>query len=100
MASIRYFMIVLSVVAFGCASRGEDDQVATGLTEAKAIDIAASAMSKKFPDTFAECKPYEAKLADGVWHVRGTLPEGVLGGTPEARVRDADGVVIEVFHTQ
>lgn len=91
--------LVTVALLIGCSSRG-GNQPAIGLTNVKAIEIATPAMSKKFPDSFEECKPYRAKLSDGVWHVYGTLPDGVAGGTPEARVRDTDGVVIEVFHSQ
>jgi hypothetical protein len=70
------------------------------LTETKAIDIAAAAMLKQFPDSFEKCKPYRAKLAEGIWHVYGTVPGGGPGGTPEAHVRDKDGVVLRTFHSQ
>ena len=92
-------LLVAVALLFGCSSRGSN-QPTIGLTNATAIEIATPAMSKKFPDSFDDCKPYRAQLSDGVWHVYGTLPDGVAGGTPEARVRDTDGVVIEVFHSQ
>lgn len=66
------------------------------LTDAKAIEIATLALSKKFPASFEKCKPYRAKLAMGIWHVYGTVP----GGAPEAHVRDRDGAVVRAFHSQ
>ena len=93
---ISLLLLVAVTLLFGCSSRG-GNQPAVGLTNATAIEIATPAMSKKFPDSFDDCKPYRAQLSDGVWHVYGTLPDGVAGGTPEARVRDTEGVVIEVF---
>lgn len=70
------------------------------MTEAMAIAIAAREMSRKFPDSFERCKPYRARLADGVWQVYGTVPGGGPGGTPEAHVRDSDGSVLKTFHSQ
>jgi hypothetical protein len=35
-----------------------------------------------------------------VWHVRGTIPDGAFGGTPEAKVSDSDGRIVEVTATQ
>jgi beta-lactamase regulating signal transducer with metallopeptidase domain len=70
------------------------------LTDVSAISIATPKMSKKFPESFERCKPYRAKLADGIWHVYGTTPGGAPGGTPEAHVRDANGIVLKVFHSQ
>lgn len=45
-------------------------------------------------------KPYRATLANGVWHVVGTVPQGKRGGSPEAMICASDGLVIKVFHTQ
>jgi hypothetical protein len=39
-------------------------------------------------------------IREGVWKVSGSLPGGGRGGTPEATVRDSDGKVLEVFHSQ
>jgi len=68
--------------------------------DVEAIEIATAALSEKFPGSYAKYKPYRAKLSNGVWHVYGTIPGGGPGGTPEARIRDADGVVIRIFHSQ
>jgi len=70
------------------------------LSEATVLMVAEPAMAKRFPKSYLECKPYHAELKNGIWIVRGTLPPDVVGGTPEATVRDSDGKVIEVFHTQ
>jgi len=70
------------------------------LSEAAVLEIAEPAMAKRFPESYLEHKPYHAELKNGIWTVTGTLPPGVVGGTPEATVRDSDGKVIEVFHTQ
>jgi hypothetical protein len=70
------------------------------ITAAEAVAIAEPALAAGFPDSFEDCRPYRADYRDGIWHVRGTLPEGMLGGTPEAEVRDADGEILRIFHTQ
>ena len=68
---------------------------------AVAIDIAVSAMEREMPPEYLEkYKPYRAELVDGVWHVFGTVAGGGPGGSPEARIRDADGVVLSVAHGQ
>lgn len=70
------------------------------LTDAEAIEIASRALLKKYTAFFEKCKPYHAKLAKGIWHVYGTVPGGGPGGTPEAHVRDTDGVVVRAFLSQ
>ena len=70
------------------------------MTEANVLLVAEPAMAKGFPKSYLENKPYHAEFRNGIWAVRGTLPPDVVGGTPEATVRDRDGKVIEVFHTQ
>lgn len=70
------------------------------LTGRQAIDIASAAMSDEFPESFKKHQPYRARFTNAVWHVYGTIPGGGPGGTPEALIRDADGVVVTVFHTQ
>ena len=80
----------------GCGSHSSESR----MTEAVVLEVAKPAMAKRFPESYLEHKPYHASFQDGVWTVRGTLSKNVVGGTPEATVRDADGKVIEVFHTQ
>jgi hypothetical protein len=43
-------------------------------------------------------KPYHASLKDGVWTVRGSLPEGFKGGTAEARISKDSGCISRVIH--
>jgi hypothetical protein len=45
-------------------------------------------------------RPFHATLSRGVWHVRGSLPRGAVGGVAEADVRRADGKVLRVTHGQ
>ncbi len=43
-------------------------------------------------------KPYTASLANGVWTVTGSLPEGVVGGVAEAEISKNDCKVLRVSH--
>jgi hypothetical protein len=71
------------------------------LSEAQVLPIAEKALKAKMPPEYVEkYQPYRAELREGIWHVFGTLPGDTVGGTPEARVRDRDGEVLQVFHGQ
>lgn len=70
------------------------------LSEAQVLKIAEPLMKKKFQESYHASKPYHAELNNGIWSVRGTLPPLKAGGTPEAKIRDIDGAVVKVFHTQ
>jgi len=67
-------------------------------TEQAAISIAKTAWPEEPIRPFVIT--YHAELTDGVWHVFGSLPEGWVGGTPEALICASDGKVLKVFHTQ
>lgn len=43
-------------------------------------------------------KPYVARLEHGQWTVRGSLPEGWLGGVAIAVISQSDGRVLRVSH--
>jgi hypothetical protein len=71
------------------------------LIEAQVLPIAERALKAQMPPEYVDkYKPYRAELRDGIWHVFGTLPGSGPGGTPEAKVRDRDGEVLEVLHSQ
>ena len=96
--TIVCFLLLTFIVA-GC--RKSDKSSESRLTAQDAVAIAEPAMKEKFPDSFEEHNPYKAVWQDGIWWIHGTLPEGcIVGGTPEAKVRDSDGKVLEVYHTQ
>jgi len=88
--------LITAILLTGCA---------TGLpharmTKAQVLSVAEPAMAARFAESVPKHRPYHADLSNGVWHVWGTLPQDVRGGTPEAKVRDSDGKVLEVYHTQ
>jgi hypothetical protein len=71
------------------------------LTEEQAVAIALPALSANMPPEHVnEYQPYHAELHDGIWNVFGSVPGDGVGGTPEAKVRDSDGKIITVFHSQ
>jgi hypothetical protein len=43
-------------------------------------------------------RPYKATLQNGVWSVIGSLPKGVKGGVPEAKIAQDDGRILYVSH--
>jgi hypothetical protein len=48
----------------------------------------------------AKDRPYTATLAGGIWTVRGTLPQGVTGGTAVLEIAKEDGRILRIFHEQ
>jgi hypothetical protein len=43
-------------------------------------------------------KPFKASLSNGVWRVRGSLPEGWVGGVAIAEISKDDCKVLRVIH--
>ena len=70
-------------------------------TEQSAVAAARVAWRGKFNDaTVKQREPYRAELANGKWHVFGTLPPGWRGGTPEAVICASNGKLLQVFHSR
>lgn len=100
MRSFACILVVLAA-AIGCNSGNPPPKKQPKLTEAQVLPIAERALKAKMaPEYVDQYKPYRAEFRDGIWNVFGTLPGGGPGGTPEARVRDSDGEVLQVFHSQ
>jgi hypothetical protein len=94
-------LVVCLAAAIGCNNENPPPKKESRLNEAQVLPIAERALNAKMPPEYVDkYKPYHAEFRDGVWHVFGTLPGGGVGGTPEARVRDSDGEVLQVFHSQ
>lgn len=45
-------------------------------------------------------QPMQAVLAQGVWHIRDTLPEGDIGGEKYIEICQSNGRVLNFFATQ
>ena len=43
-------------------------------------------------------KPFEVALRDGIWIVKGILPNGSLGGVAEIHIDKKDGKILYLFH--
>lgn len=66
-----------------------------------AIKIAVAAWKPIYGEAnIARQQPYRATLKDGEWHVGGSLPPDVLGGTAYAVIAQKDGQVLRIFHTK
>src|SRR5438445_12900025 len=101
MRSSVCILVVFLAAAIGCNNEHPPPKKEPTLTEAQVLPIAEKALKAKMaPEYVDKYKPYHAELRDGIWNVFGTLPDGGAGGTPEAKVRDSDGEVLEVFHSQ
>lgn len=67
--------------------------------EATAIAIAVAVWMPIYgKDRIEEKKPYKAALKNGIWHVRGTIPQGWKGGVPEAEISKYNGLILRVSH--
>jgi hypothetical protein len=101
MRSLACILVAFLAAAIGCNNENPPRKMASRLNEAQVLPIAEKALKAKMPPEYVDkYKPYRAELRDGIWNVFGTLPGGGPGGTPEATVRDSDGEVLQVFHSQ
>jgi hypothetical protein len=70
-------------------------------TKEVAIKIAVAVWEPIYgTEHIASKKPYQARLTNGLWIVEGSLPEGVVGGVPEAEISKEDGRILRVSHGQ
>jgi hypothetical protein len=69
--------------------------------ERTAIEIALRVWTPIYGEKdIASEKPYRATLKNGIWTVRGTSPEGAIGGTAHAEISARDGKVLKYWHEQ
>ena|GEM_PF-826756 len=66
--------------------------------EETAIRIAEAVWLPIYGKSIYEERPFKAELANGVWYVTGSLPEGWLGGVAEAEINKVDGKILRVSH--
>jgi hypothetical protein len=106
---IALALLTVNVCAYSCPAPAVGKPVAV-TSPAAAIAAAKEAWKSIFSkapqhseysaENVAKAEPYVAKLENGVWHVFGTLPEGLRGGTPEASVCEVDGSVSATWHSR
>jgi hypothetical protein len=69
-------------------------------TPTEATYIAENAWLNTLGDDIYDRQPFRAyRMENGNWHVFGTLPEGYLGGVPEAII-SKEGKIIKVWHSK
>ncbi len=66
------------------------------LSENEAYRKGIEALRSLFADHFEAYNPYQTEYHRGLWRVYGSAPKGVVAETPQAKIRDRDGKVIEV----
>jgi len=68
---------------------------------ATAVGIAEAVWLPVYGDDIDDMRPFRAALwQDSLWVVKGTLPDGMLGGVPYAVIRKSDASVLGVIHTK
>lgn len=88
---------------FGCASTQAFFKPKSGFVpdEATAIAIAVAVWKPIYGDKQIEGeKPYRGHLVGDVWHVDGSIPEGVYGGAAHVEIAKGDGRILGMWHTQ
>ena len=99
--TLSLFLLVYSLSSMPTCKAIIPGKAAAVPTEAAAMVIAKRAWSKSVgPDELKQREPYRAVLTNGAWHVVGTLPKGLRGGSPEAFICASDGKILKVFQTQ
>ena len=65
-----------------------------------AIRIAEAVWLPIYEDSINDKKPFIAEYneEEECWEVYGTLPENMLGGVPEIKIRKSDGKILYVSH--
>jgi hypothetical protein len=69
--------------------------------EKTAVRVAEAVLGPIFGDELIRSEePFTAKLSNGVWVVRGTVPEGVNGGAAEIKISKKTCEIVSVIHEQ
>jgi hypothetical protein len=95
-----------ALLVFGVAFVGATESKHTYMPPAGCVPDAATAIKIAVAvwepiygrEHIAQKKPFHATLHDGIWSVRGSLPNGWLGGVPEAEISKRDGRILRVNH--
>jgi len=82
-----------------CAEAGDFPADGVVGSEAIAKDVAYRYLKSVYLDD-RHIRPMRATLKSGVWAVRGTLPEGWIGGVAEIDLCQSNGRVLTIAHGQ
>ena len=67
--------------------------------DATAIKIALAVLTPIYgADVLESEHPFKATLRRDVWTVRGTVPQGYVGGAAEIRISKSTGTILWVIH--
>jgi hypothetical protein len=91
----------VAVVLMSCGAMQHNYKPEAGYVPDKdtAIRIAVAVWEPIYgKEQIAGEKPYVATLTENVWTVRGSLPEGCVGGVAEIDIRKDDGCILRVTH--
>jgi hypothetical protein len=97
-------LFLLIFVFCSCGSyAGHNGNDKAPVSKEKAVEIASDVWMKTYnysENDLNRYKPYDVKLVDGVWKIRGagTWPEGTVGGAPYIEINESDGRVIKAIH--
>lgn len=104
--------ILLMAVAAGVLAQHTNNSPPVAVPdEATAVKLAEKALAKIYGKRRIQSeRPFTAKLAEGIWHVTGTLycrdkngnmiTGACVGGVAMADLRQSDGRVLKTGHTQ
>ena len=68
--------------------------------EETAIKIAEAVLVPIYGERVLEKKPFIVKLEGDVWSIKGSLPEGYLGGVPYVKIQKSDCKILMVGHSK
>jgi hypothetical protein len=93
--------LVLPLLCGSCATSRDVARPSAGFVPdaATATRIAVAVWTPIYGAAeLAAQKPYQAVLRQGVWFVRGSMPENTPGGVASAKMAQKDGRILEVMH--
>jgi hypothetical protein len=96
MKNTAILVLALAIVLFAKPSHKPKEGFVPN--EATAVKIAEAIWFPIYGEEIFAAKPFKAVLKDGIWFVNGTLPDGWLGGVPEAEISKKDGKILRVSH--
>lgn len=68
--------------------------------EETAIKIAETILIPIYGERVLKARPFTVELKNEVWYVKGSLPEGYLGGVPYVEIQKNDCKILRVIHSK
>lgn len=97
---LRIVLASFAVILLGGAFPLKDSAKVIMLPNEKvATEVAKLLLEQCYGESVRRFYPLQARLTNkGIWVVRGTLPESMLGGVPEIQIRKRDCRVVRISH--